>query len=75
MTLKTGVMTAEISALHHTNKLHLKLFLNCNYVSQNYCIFTVSCHFKYYFTQFYCIFSQINAVLPYQPQIFNSSVN
>ncbi len=37
------VMTAENSALHHRNKLHVKIYssrkkyLNCNNISQYYC--------------------------------------
>ncbi len=32
VTLKTGVMAAYNSALHHNNKLHFKIYLNRKYL-------------------------------------------
>ncbi len=65
MTLKTGVMLfdAENSALHHRNTLHLniyknKIILNCNHISQYYCLLS-----KYFFLLNKCCLSEHNKLI------------
>ncbi len=55
MTLKTGVMTAENSALLHRNKLHFKIYMHFYY------IYKIICYLRYKYYCFYCMFDQINA--------------
>ncbi len=53
MALKTGVIAAENSVLHHRNKLHFKIYSNRK---QSFLNYNTILHFY----SFYCVLDQIN---------------
>ncbi len=77
MALKTGVIAAENSVLHHRNKLHFKIYSNRKQSFLNY-------NTILNFYSFYCVLDQINEAridlfqnlnTSFHPKLFKNSAD